>query len=500
MNGNEHRDVGDTASGGCRVNVGGESAGERFWLGYGDVMALSGDYFSPDLSGGRPDAGDGDDLAAGTLFGLGRIPGEKGARPGTRDEIVCALRVMTVDEAYVDPRFESGGEFADFAFSPDASSSDVERRVRDRYLVLAATNDDHFVAPGGVTHERAAGATPFGSAVLAYRRLHEVALEEACRLGASRGDQSRALAREAAAQHFLTDAFTAGHMRTPVAQIRRFWRSRHPAFWERLQHRVAADTASTLRELAWALRRLPDRFVHDSTLQALRRRTSRYPQLSAGDFLARLFHDWDNSHGLTIDTGGVVFGDGHVEQGLTRRLALAAVRAGIDDVEAAFELGAAGSRLTGEPLYRAVRAATSATDGIFLPERKIPRPSAANPSQNWRAKDIETLWETPIVGRAGTTVGEAMTQMMHPDGYFIRQLDRLGRGLVEAHGLLAVPILGSWLARKGAQAYHRGFVEPLAAHPRQVIFSVIGANTTGEATTASSRAKTAASRTSAPSS
>ena len=294
VNGNEHREIGDTASGGCLVNVGGESAGERFWLGYGDVMALSGDYFRPDLSvGSRDDRhGDGDDLGAGTLFGLGRVPGEKGTTPATRDEIVCALRVMTVDEAYVDPRFEPGGEFADFAFTPDASSSDVERRVRDRYLVLAATNDDHFVAPGGVTHERLVGATPFGSAVRAYRRLHEVALEQACRLGRSRGDQSRALAREAAAQHFLTDAFTAGHMRTPVAQIRRFWRSRYPTFWEHLQRKVAADTAATLRELAWALRHLPDRFVHDATLQALKRRTSRYPQLSVGDFLARLFHDW----------------------------------------------------------------------------------------------------------------------------------------------------------------------------------------------------------------
>jgi hypothetical protein len=43
--------------------------------------------------------------------------------------------------------------------------------------------------------------------------------------------------------------------------------------------------------------------------------------------------------------------------------------------------------------------------------------------------------------------------MMRPDGYFIRQLDRLGQGLVEPHGLLAAPLLGGWLARKGARAY-----------------------------------------------
>jgi hypothetical protein len=44
-----------------------------------------------------------------------------------------------------------------------------------------------------------------------------------------------------------------------------------------------------------------------------------------------LFHDWDNSHGLTIDGGDVMFGNGHVHDGATRTLAIAAARAGIDD-------------------------------------------------------------------------------------------------------------------------------------------------------------------------
>jgi hypothetical protein len=101
-------------------------------------------------------------------------------------------------------------------------------------------------------------------------------------------------------------------MRTPVAQIRRFWRARYPTFWEDLRGRVAADTVATLRELAWAIRLLPERFLHDATLAAVRRRTDPYPQLSVGDFLARLFHDWDNTHGLTIDGGDVVLGDAHV--------------------------------------------------------------------------------------------------------------------------------------------------------------------------------------------
>jgi hypothetical protein len=485
VNGNEHRGVGDAASGGALVNVGGSSPQERFWLSFGDVMALSGDYFRP-----GPSASSRDDTGnhIATLFSLARIPGEQGARAGTRDEIVCALHVMTVDEAFVDRRFEPGGEYAQFIPRREGPTRDVERRVRDRYLILAATNDDHFAAPGGSTHDAPGGSMAFGSAPLAYRRLHEVALEEACRLGRVGGDASQALAREAAAQHFLTDAFTAGHMRTPVAQIRRFWRARYPTFWEELRGRVAADTVATLRKLAWAIRLLPERFLYDATLTAVRRRTDPYPQLSVGDFLARLFHDWDNTHGLTIDGGDIVFGDGHVHEGATRRLAVAAARAGIDDIEAAFDLGGAGNRLTGEPLYRAVRAATGAGDRLFRPESMIPRPSALNPPQNWRAADLESLWDGPIVGDAGTTVGEALTEMMDPDGYFIRQLDRLGQSLVDARGLLGVPLLGGWLARNGAQAYHRGFVERLATHPRQAILSVVHADAGGERAAGDARA------------
>ncbi|MDQ4025380.1 MAG: hypothetical protein M3217_07810, partial [Actinomycetota bacterium] len=412
MNGNEHREIGDIASGGALVNLGGEDGEERFWLSYGDVMALSGDYFVPDVAGGASRA-DGASLVDDTLFGLARIPGRRGTRPGTRDETVCALRVMTVDEVFVDPRFEHGGRFAGLRFGERSAAAGVERRVRDRYLELAATNDDHFVAPGGITHAHRPGSLrPFGSAVLAYRHFHHAALEEARRLGRRRGDLSRAMAREAAAQHFLTDAFTAGHLRTPVAQIRRFWRARYPAFWDRLQRRVAAQTAATLRELSWAPRRLPAPFVHDATLAAVMRRTSRYPELSAGDFLARLFHDWDNVHGLAIEAGGVVFGDGHVDRGVTRALAVAAARAGIDDVEAAFELGRSGRDLTGRALYEAVRAATGAPPGTFLPETRIPRPAAANPPQNWRADGIEALWDRPIVGTGGTTVGGALGEML----------------------------------------------------------------------------------------
>lgn len=465
MRSSEHRAIGNEATGGALVDIGGEAPSEQFLLSFGDVVALSGDYFSPTGSkGAHPTDG---------LFSLAPTAGRAGKRPQTRDEIVCALKVMTVDEVFVDPRFEPGGEFDSYEFSQRADRSDVERRVRDRYLSLAATNDDHFVAPGRSDARTGSGSA---AAAVAYHDLHQLALDGAARLGGAGGDLSRAMAREAAAQHYLTDAFAAGHLRTPVADIRRSWHTRYPEFWDRLQRRVASDTAKALKEVSALLRLVPRRLLFERTLSELTARTDQYPELSLGDLVARAFHDWDNSHGLAIDGAGVLFGDGHVEEGVTKELALAAVRAGVDDIEVAFGIGASGRNSSGSALYEEVRQATGATGDAFRAEELIPRVSPVNPIQNWQFPDAESLWESPMVGTAGPTVGEAIVDMLDPDGQFIRQLEGLGNGLAGSHGLLAVPILGGWLSGHCCRAYHHGFVEPLASDPQPVLLALVHGN------------------------
>jgi hypothetical protein len=433
------------------VNLGGDSTDEAFWLSFGDVVALSGDYLPPR-----------------ELFELARVPGHGGTRLGTRDELVGALKVASVDEAFTDARFEPGGGFGHFAFSPRADRTDVERAVRDRYLSLAAVNDDHFVAPGP---SEAITGSGFPSALVAYRHLHQGALDAAWALGRRRGDLTSAMAREAAAQHYLTDAFAAGHLRTPVAAIRRYWKDRYPGFWAALQRRVASDTATALRALSAAVRVLPAGYVHHRTVSELTARTSAYPELSVGDLVARCFHDWDNDHGLRVNGGGFVFGDGAVGAGDTTELALAAVRAGNDDIEVAYRLGASGSGRQGEALYEAVREATGA--GAFVAETLVPRVSAGNPPQNWEAPDAETLWETPIVGDRGPTVGDALVAMLDAEGQFIRQLDGLGEGLAGTNGVFGMPAVGPWLSRRCCQAFHRGFVVPLASDPASVLLGLV---------------------------
>lgn len=450
MKAHEHRSIGDQATGGALVDLAGDRGNEPFLLSHGDVIALSGDFF-----------------AADELFALASRPGDKGESTGTRDEVVCALKVMAVDEATDDPRFRPGGPFASYRFSPDAARSDVERSVRDRFLVRAAANADHFLAPWG----DAPGRGP--SARTEYRRWHEAALDEACRLGRLGGDLSDAMAREAAAQHYLTDAFASGHVRTPIAAIRRYWHQRYPRFWEGLRGKIAADTASALRELAVPLRLVPKRMLHERSLAAVHARTRTYPPISLGDLLGRVIHDWDNDHGVRLEGGEMLFGDGHLDQGVGRDLAVASVRAGNDDVEVAFELGAAGRRLAGEHLYAAVREATGAGPALYAAEVRLPRLSADNPPLNWRARDVEELWDVPIAGTTGPTVGQAVAQVLQEGGEVFRRLDCLGQGIVEAFDVVDVPLLRGWLGRKACHAYHHGFLRGLAGDPQGCVAAVV---------------------------
>jgi hypothetical protein len=283
------------------------------------------------------------------------------------------------------------------------------------------------------------------------------------------------MAHEAAAQHYLTDAFAAGHMRTPVAAIREYWQVRYPGFWEGLRRKVAADTAAALRELARPLRLVPPRSLYGRTLASVRSRTAGYPRVSLGDLLAKVFHDWDNRQGLSIEGGGVVFGDGCLDQGRTKELALSACRAGIDDLAVAFDIGAAGRDLSGEPLYAAVREATGADGEAFVAEARLPRPSADNAPQNWEAADVEALWESPMVGSTGPTVGQAVSDALQAGEELPTRLECLGHGISDALNVPPVPGLREWLSRKACQAYHHGFLDKLTSDPKACVLDVVGA-------------------------
>jgi hypothetical protein len=86
--------VGEAASADALVQVGGDCAEKRCVLSYGDVVALSGDFFAGQRDGIHGVGGtqvEPEGLTFDDLFRLAAIPGERGTKLGTRDEIICAL-------------------------------------------------------------------------------------------------------------------------------------------------------------------------------------------------------------------------------------------------------------------------------------------------------------------------------------------------------------------------------------------------------------------------
>ncbi|MBB4634916.1 eCIS core domain-containing protein [Longimicrobium terrae] len=441
----EHKSLGDTAYGGALVNAGGDQPGTEFLLTFGDMVMLSGDYFSPE-----------------ELSDFASRPGTGGNGRGTRDEIVYAMAWVNAKNPHQrDARFAAGGQWASFQ-----AGADVVAAVQERYNRRGAANDPHFVSPvaGGAVPP----GTPPASAGGNYRALHEAALEMAYDSGRAGTPLARALAREAAAQHYLSDAFSAGHLLTAITSIRAYWGGRYPLFWYNLLHKIGLDTATAMNAQSAAITNvLSVSFLYGRIMGDINAMAASLPPITLGDMVARVFHDWDNEHGVDVGGGRTVFGDNQLDNpapsNATRGLAQAAMRAGITDVRQAYTLGAAGGTAVDRPaLFAAVRSGTGATGTQYAPETMILTPASTQPAHNWHAADLETLWTLPIVAGSTTTVGQAISAGLVPGGEMRRALDDL-----------ALRFPTSSFGMNPRAAYLGGFVGPLVANPLAGVRGII---------------------------
>jgi hypothetical protein len=170
--GSEHKHIGDQASGNAHTTL--RYGSPPQWLSFGDVVALSGDYFA-------------------SYFDMNELA----RTPDGRVELGWA-------------RWHCLGLKSDGVAEPAASPAQ-KKSVTDRYFALATRNLSHFSAGG--------------SAIATYAKGHSDALVDALEAGQS-GDKTiwrRALTKDAFAVHFLTDAFSAGHVRTPRADIKQWY-------------------------------------------------------------------------------------------------------------------------------------------------------------------------------------------------------------------------------------------------------------------------------------
>ena len=450
--GYEHQSLGDQATGSARLNVGGDAPDARFEPTHGDVVALSADYFTLD-----------------DLRSLGAVPGDQGGRAGSRDEIVFAL--SEIDEhrpgGRADPRFQPGGPWAGWTFS-----AAVRDAVTERYRRLAAANAAHFVAPHGRTRGGDPRPPPAGesNAGASYRELHVRALREAYEDGLASRDATRGRVAEAAAQHFLTDAFSSGHLRTPIAEMRAYWRERYPLFFYNLLHKLALDTAVHLanQTTGWG-GLVPTGLIYSNIMGTVNGMAARLPEVGLGDLLARVYHDYDNERGLAVQGGGRIYGDFNLDNpaadNVTRTRAQAAIQAGNRDVDEAHALGRAGAALAGPALEQAVRSRTGATGAQFVPETLMPRLARREAEPDWRAPSLEVLWNRRIV-RRGPTVGARVAAALQPGQEIRRQLDDLATNFPTDTDILDSTV-------HPRLAYQRGFLDPLVAQPYRGLLDII---------------------------
>ncbi len=411
------------------------AAPARFELTHGDIVMLSGDYFDP------RDKDENGAPVADNFFKLCNTPSSApGTQLGTQDEIMCAVHhAHSGDHRFLsgpvegskDPMF---GNWANIKFS-DA----VKESVNNRYLRLASANWEHFAAPRG-PKSAGPGAGNRGSAGGSYRALHEDALlraRDAKKAGLPIGEP---MAHEAAAEHFLTDGFAAGHLRTPRQDIANYWRAKYPLFFENLKKTIAQDVAIWInREQSnWATRLGSVLDIMGPILEQVDAATASLPAVGFDAIVGDIAHDIDNVEGLWVqnDIGNVwqTFGDSHggvkdtskPEQAATRSHVELSVKLGVQDVQHAYALPADS---TDEHVKESVRSSTPAPGKTgqpkYGPEQIMPKEvDGANGQQKWQVANFQDLVGAHIRSdRANTYGGEIIKSMTSGD--FGEQLDAL---------------------------------------------------------------------------
>jgi len=344
----EHRDIGNAASGGATLDLDIGDAAHPF--AYGELVALAGDYF--------------ESIAQIREF----------AQPGN-PEGQAQIRWARFDKLH--------------AGDPGAISQAVKDAVKDRYYRLAANNMSHFSAGGTARNE--------------YEHVHQEALGLAFTSGATgnAANWSDAMATEAFSNHYLTDMFAGGHVRTPRNEMKEWYQARYPDSIDR----IVSYMAIFLKDRLKGYGNIPWYWSDDAVVGKIQPKIrelggTALASFSLGDIVALAFHNHDNA-GLKVISdvdpsgnpvsGGYHWtdvGDGHLAASpITQQMVGAAVRTSLQDLTLARETGqqaAAGRCVPPEQLEAGLRTFIASVQP-FAAEKYIPREdtSADNAQMDW---------------------------------------------------------------------------------------------------------------------
>lgn len=254
--GREHRAVADAGVGGGSTSLVCESAPKA--LGVGEVVAMAGDYFASY-----------DQMRELARSSMGRA------------QLAHARWLATAP-----------GLGATGSAEPTGDLSAIQA-VRDRAARLAAGNISHFSAEGANWRE--------------YSSWHAKALSDAVGARPGRDDRlwRQALSKEAFGLHFLTDAFSAGHVRTPRGDIQVWYAKRYPGskplidyLAEFMFDRLAQRNKIPASGLMFSGR------ARETIAEQIRERAGAAADVySLGDIVSLALHDFDGN-GLNVVSQG----------------------------------------------------------------------------------------------------------------------------------------------------------------------------------------------------
>lgn len=387
----EHKTIGDAGSGGAKsILMYGEPPRQ---LTFGDVVALSGDYF-----------GEYSEMTGLSITQAGRR------------QLAWARWDCLSGPGFSEPE-------------PPVEAT-TKKMVQDRYYQLASVNFSHFSAGG--------------TAWLTYSKWHGTAVAAAFEAGSRRDPQQwlLALTREAFADHYLTDSFSAGHVRTPRIMIKDLYAVMFPGGSEPLVRYMSRHLYRTLDaqgRLPWLLHFLEGRTRNVIEGKIRKLGGEALGTFTLGDIVSKALHDYDNEHGLVVLTdvdafgkahpGGyewTAMGDAHLNSNKygqdTRAMAVSAVAASIRDLQ---KVRDAGMRAGPGP-HSSARAAELVRQALGAPifgaRRYVPREKpgdARNPaivSTSGSRAPLEWRWGKlgPLAYQAvdATVKGDIVTELM----------------------------------------------------------------------------------------
>jgi hypothetical protein len=454
----EHKAIGDAALK-RRWRLPGSALFKELELTFGDWIAL-GDWFE--------NVGDvkrimrGEPLEGEEKVGIVK-PDKSGNRPDTIGQLYYAVLVK------IRPKTEHERKTVEDAYMGTLFTEVDKAAVEERYGRLKTRNIKHFPNPlvGDTELTTAQKATrrrdgkPFG-AIAQYRADHLDAIGLAISAGQLGDDRllGEAVAMDGFACHYLTDAFSASHTRTPRSSIETYWDAKVPKFDDRLVKWLADEVAlavnrspSGLLEWLGVTIGAPFNLVRSKAREKIR---PVVPQLSFGDVVGLVVHDWEgahgpNRHGPLVEVAGARFrtvGDDALlpvigkfqafksDRALTAMLknpkehdaertfagATLAVRASVEDLDRAFALAHKNRKRPRKDII----ASLMGKDGLFASERYIPKavPDAKQPEDDrmpkWDYATVDELLHDPKISAA---LPESAKKVAEPFEDTIKHLD-----------------------------------------------------------------------------